>query len=67
MHLVPFCPQVMGRQLFSFDCTEASNISVLNQQLCGVVQSGCWAVFTNVQHMAPGNYHADLSLKLSSV
>ncbi len=46
----------MGRQLFSFDCSEASNITVLKQQLSGLVQSGCWTLFSNIQHMNAGKY-----------
>ncbi|XP_071803571.1 dynein heavy chain domain-containing protein 1-like isoform X3 [Asterias amurensis] len=46
--------KVMGRHLVTFNCAEATNMSVLSRLLSGMVQSGSWVMFNNLHCMTEG-------------
>jgi len=40
-----------------FNCTEDFSLSAVNRYLSGVIQSGSWALFTDVMNLNPGLFH----------
>ena len=50
-----FVSKVMGRHLVTFNCAEATNMSILSRLLSGMVQSGSWVMFNNLNCMTEGN------------
>ena len=46
--------QMLGRCMFTVTCTESMTLPMMLQYMTGMVQSGCWMLFDDTDHLTKG-------------